>query len=161
MRDPNRLSSRRGVSEIIAMVLILAIVLVAFVATSGLWFGTLAWSSSSPKPANVEVDRQVVPAGIDRGTTYVFCSAGTATPAGAYVHLYNTGTVTTTARLVSFSYGGKSVPIDLTGACAVAPETGMFLAIISLPFLATTGDRYTGYVSFANGAEVEFAGAFV
>jgi hypothetical protein len=160
MPDLKGPSARRAVSEVIAGVLILAIILVVFVATSGLWFGNLSPSGSSAKPANVDVNGLVVPAGIDHGTTYVYCSAETATPAGAYMHLYNSGTVTTTARLLSFSFNGESVPITLSGACAIAPETGLYLVILSLPFQATIGEKYSGHVSFANGAEVEFAGAF-
>lgn len=157
MRERCGPSARRGVSEILATVLIVAIIVVAFVMTSGLWFGTLG--SQSGKNI-VKVDQANVPASIGRGASYVDCQSGLGASDVAYVHLYNQGTAAVEATAISFQYGGTTFPITPNGTCSIAPQSGLYLVIVSLPFQMSPGDGYRGYVSMASGARASFAGAF-
>ncbi|MGH9917358.1 MAG: hypothetical protein ACRD6W_00585, partial [Nitrososphaerales archaeon] len=59
-----------------------------------------------------------------------------------------------------FTYGGASTQVTLTGPCTVGAESTIYVLILGLPFLASSGLLYTGYVSMANGADVLFTGGF-
>jgi hypothetical protein len=154
-------SARRGLSEIIAGVLILAIIIATFAVTSGLWFGMDGPLGSSSNAAVVQVDEAVVPSATPSGGAYVYCSNDTSATAGAYIHLYNPGTATVGARALDLAYGGATARISLSGTCTVAPGSGLSLIILSLPNPATAAESYSGYVSLTNGAQVRFAGTFV
>ncbi len=153
-------SARRGLSDVIATVLILAIIIVTFAVTSGLWFGT---GGSLANPANVvpvRVDEAVVSSAITNGAAYVYCSNDTSATASAYIHLSNRGTTSVGAKVLDLAYGGATAWIAISGACSIPPESSVNLVILSLPYQATPAENYTGYVSLTSGAQVRFAGTF-
>jgi hypothetical protein len=154
-------SARRGLSEVMAAVLIIAIIIVTFAVTSGLWFGMDTSLGSSANTALVQVDEAVVPSAIPSGEAYVYCSNDTSVTDGAHIHLYNQGTATVSAKVLDIAYGGATARIALSGTCTVAPGSGLSLIILSLPNQAAAAESYSGYVSLTNGSQVRFAGTFV
>ena len=152
-------SKRRAISPIIATVLIIAVTLIASVAIGGFVFGTTA---SGENTAQVAVVGITIPASVDLGPSIVTCSPNNGNTFGGYIQLYNSGTAATSANSLIFNYGGSAYTVAPSGSCIVAPETSLYLLIISLPIPSTamTGDPYSGYVSTGNGAEVLFVGTF-
>ena len=131
--------------------------------SSGLWFGTLGpsgASGSSAKPADFQVDEAVVPATINQGAAYAFCPENQGTSLSAYIHLHNSGEATTTVKSLTLDYNGTTIPVTLSGSCAISPGDGLYLVILSLPFQPNAGASYTGHVSFADGVQVSFEGSF-
>lgn len=160
MEKPSRglRSGRRGVSQILATVVIVAITLVSSVAIGGFVFGTLG---SSANTAQVTVVSVAVPAAVGLGVTVAFCSVATGNTEGGLIELYNSGTKATDASGLTLVYNGESADVSLAGGpCSIPPESSLYVVILSLPYQTTTGTPYTGYVSTANGAEVLLTGAF-
>lgn len=160
MNPDSRGPSRRGISPIVATVLIIAITLVASVAVGGFTYGIFG---SSANTAQVSVDASSVPAAVGLGATLVYCSGGSEVGAAVsgYLALYNSGTAATTATSLVFNYDGAAISTQLSGPCTIAPESTDYVIIISLPYQTSVGVQYGGYVSTSNGAEVLFAGAFI
>jgi flagellin-like protein len=150
---------RRAISPILATVLIIAVTLVASIAIGGLAYGVLGSAADS---AQVQVMTTTVPAAIGYGVNYAYCSTTPGNIFGGYIQLYNSGTGSTSARDISFVYDGATVLLTPSSAnpCTIAPDSSLYLVILSLPLAVSTGVPYSGYVSTANGAEVLFTGTF-
>lgn len=158
MRDQRGLSERRGLSDVLATALILAIIVMSFVITSGLWVGSFGSPSSNTL---VKADQANIPAKIGLGASYVTCQSVIGASDSAFIRLYNPGTDSVTARVFDFQYNGTTVPIVPSGTCTISPGAGLYLVIVSLPFQAYPGERYSGYVSLTGGPRVAFSGAFL
>ncbi|MDA4116402.1 MAG: type IV pilin N-terminal domain-containing protein [Thaumarchaeota archaeon] len=153
-----RTRKRSALSPIIATVVLIAITLVAATAIGGFAFGVF---SSTDNTAQVEVTQTSIPASVGIGVDIVYCSVSTGNSVGdGYIQLSNSGTASTTANSATFTYDGASTQVSLTGPCTVGPESTIYILILALPFQASSGLQYTGYVSTANGADVLFTGGF-
>lgn len=163
MRDRFCPSPRTGVSDVLATGLILALLVVAFIVTSGLWFGTLG-PPVAPGPqasaADLQIDESVVPARVGQGAPYVYCSGEQGSSLSAYVHLYNAGTSKAAAKLLELDYSGTTVPVTLGGSCVVPPGGGLYIVILTLPVQPSVGEKYSGQVSFQGGGAASFDGTF-
>jgi len=159
-----RAFSRLGIAPIIATVLIIVSTIILSAAVTSSIFGL---SSSAANTAQVQVTGITVPTEVLLGVSVVVCSPSIGNTFGhsfgGYVALSNTGTVSTRANSLIFSFAGTTVDVIPTGSCNVAPDSTLYLQVIALPvtLIATSGDPYAGYVSMANGAEVLFVGSFV
>jgi len=139
---------RKGISPVLATVILIAITLIAAIAIAGFVFGLFG---TFTKTATVSA----------ASTTITHGAAGVTASANAVV-LQNTGTANAIANSMSLTYGGQTciptitattvtagttvpVPITATGTCALA---------------STAGEAYTGSVSMSNGGSVLFTGTF-
>jgi flagellin-like protein len=158
-RPSGKYGRRRGISPILATVLIIAVTLVASVAIGGLAYGVLGSAANS---AQVQVMTTIVPAAIGYGVDYAYCSTTPGNIFGGYIQLYNSGTGSTSARVINFVYDGVTVDLNPSSAnpCTIAPDSSLYLVILSLPLAVSRGVPYSGFVSTANGAEVLFTGTF-
>jgi len=152
-------SARKGISVIIGTVLIIAVTLIASIAVSGFVFGI---SATAENTAQVQVNSITIPTTVDLDTSIVVCSPNSGNSFGGYVQLYNSGTASTRADALVFTYAGVTFSVIPFGSCNVPPESSLFLLVISLPVSVSVsvGDPYSGYVSTGNGAEVLFVGSF-
>jgi hypothetical protein len=151
---------RRALSPILATVVIISTTLIASIAVSGFVFGL---SGSAENTALVSVVGISIPTTVDLGPSIVVCSPNSGNSFGGVVRLYNSGTASTQAAFLVFTYAGVTFSVRPSGSCTISPESSLYLLVISLPVTLSVdvGAPFTGYVSTANGAEVLFTGSFV
>jgi len=153
-----RRTQRKGITPIIATVLIIAVTLIAAVAIAGFVFGIFGSAAST---ANVAAISATAAHGA-AGTLTAVCAAETTVP---YVNigLSNSGTAGTTATSITLTTGGSTVSTTLPTACTIGASgsaTATITVGIELGVATVAGQQFNGYVSLANGAEVLFTGTF-
>jgi flagellin-like protein len=140
-----RKMNRKAISPIIATVLIIAVTLIAAVAIAGFVFGIF---SSGASTAQVSV-------------TSITCSASNKS---CVIVLTNSGNaVTNPTGSGTITYAGVTVSLTTTTTSAITAGGGSLSATYVLGSSSTApsaGQQYTGYISLANGAQVQFAGVF-
>jgi len=160
---------RKGISPIIATVLIIAVTLIAAVAIGGFVFGIFGSSSSSAQ-VSVTAQNLIATDNLAAGTTTTFaCNvAGAAND----LTLTNTGTAATTVTGVTVTWAGAVNSFTPSTACTVAaagnagattngnPISLNFPTTNKLSSNAVTGQSYTGTVTLGNGAVLLFSGTW-
>jgi hypothetical protein len=142
MRIQTLKGERRGASDLVATVLIIAATLIAFAAVAGYVFGILGSGSNT---ANVAVTSASINHTMLTGV----------------LTLSNTGTGGTSATGVTLTYKGATCnPVSSTAI--VGSGATVAISITGLGNCAATGSSspYMGYVSMGNGEEATFAGLF-
>jgi len=156
---------RRGISPIIATVLIIAVTLIAAVAIGGFVFGIFG---SASQTANVQVTTVTAPAAdfVTTGGSASF-TCGTTAGAGAYLVVTNTGTAAGTVTGVTLTWAGANNAYTPPASCQIgAAGSATATTYLNLPAsasittAATTGQTFQGTVTLSNGAEVLFTGTF-
>ena len=126
-------------------------------AVSGFVFGTASQGENSALVQSVSV---TIPATVGYGPSIVVCAPNTGNSFGGWIQLYNSGTRSTTASYLVLNYGGTIFSITPSGPCVIQSQSSVYLLVISLPRTGNVGDRFTGYVTVSNGADVLFVGSF-
>jgi len=155
-----------GIDSIVATVLVVAVTLVASIATAGLVFGVFGQAGN---PAQIAVTGvALTAAGFGTGTSgRVTCV--TSSPAAPYVALTNTGTGILAVASVTITWAGNdnsftlvsgtSCPVGAAGTTS-ATTYAEFTATPELRTAVTTGQSFTGAVTLSNGAMVLFSGTW-
>jgi hypothetical protein len=161
-------NKRRAISDVVATVLIIAVVLIASLAVGGFVFGIFGQAQNT---ATVAVTATALPAAYFKatGTTTTFtCSAS---PSVAYLTLTNTGTGSTSLVSIIITWSGTNSAFAASGSCLLG-AAGSGTATTYLIFPATTklsaagavnaaaGQSYTGTVTLSNGAQLLLAGTW-
>jgi FlaG/FlaF family flagellin (archaellin) len=155
---------RRGVSDTVATVLIVAATLIAFAAVAGYVFGIFGSSSNT---ANATETAAILKASDFKaaGTTNTFtCGAA----AGSYLTLSNSGTAVVSVTSATIVWGGVSNAFTASGACTLAaagaasnnPLSLLFPATSKLTADAAAGQTYTITISLSNSVLIVYQGAF-
>ena len=160
----------RGISPIIATVLIIAVTLIAAVAIGGFVFGIFGSSSNS---AQVSVTSQnLIAADFQPVNALVALNCNVAAQAGSTLTLTNTGTAAATVTGVTITYAGAVNSFTMNTSCTVAaagnagansngsPIIIGFTAANWLSMSPTSGQTYTGTVTMSSGAILIFQGTF-
>jgi len=144
---------RKGISPVLATVILIAITLIAAIAVAGFVFGLFGTFTST---ARVQI-----------ATATIVHSATTPGAASSLLAL-NTGTSNTNANSVSLTFGGQTCspaitlgPIPLTAGTTPGVSIPLTAASGSCATVASTaGEAFTGMVYLSNGAQVPFSGVF-
>jgi len=143
----NSARRRKGISPVLATVILIAITLIAAIAIAGFVFGLFGSFTSS---ARVEVSYASL--------------AGGAAPAGSVVAL-NTGTSNTNVNSMTLTYGGQTCAPAVTGApvsvtAGAAPGVTLTVTAGTCAAVPAHGQAYTGSLALSNGGQVPFSGVF-
>jgi archaeal type IV pilus assembly protein PilA len=133
---------RRGISPVLAEVILIAITLIAAVAITGFVFGLF---SSFTHTAEVMA-------------TVVSCDSGSTN--SCTLTLSNTGTASVNVIAGSISYGGATY--SLTGYAGTVTAGSSLTRAVAWTGggTASAGEGFTGSVALANGGSVPFTGIF-
>lgn len=159
---------RKGISPVIATVILIAITLIAAIAIAGFVFGLFGSFTSS---AQVSVASVTIPS-----TGLVATgSCLTATATGCPIALSNSGTANTYATgSATITFGGKTYGLSVSGGatqgtcvgsttqCPVNAGTTVTLYLYTAALTASiaSGQQFVGSISTGNGASVSFSGTF-
>ena len=135
---------RKAISPIVATVLIVAAVLIAFAFLATYVFGLLGGSAATPK---VTISGQ---------TSISHTAPGTFT-----AYFLNTGTANSAVKAATMSFGGATCPLTIsTGGTLVAGSTSTVYFSTSGCAGATTGESFLISVVLADGSSISFPGMF-
>ena len=137
---------RKGISPIIATVLIIAATLIAFAAVLGYIFGIFGSAASK---ADVTVSTQ---------TTFL---ANTGIPTGT-IYFINSGTASTTMSSGTLTFGGGSCSIGPSATSIIPGSTVQITATLTCTGAPTaaSGETYTLSLVLADGSSTSYTGTF-
>jgi len=157
--------TRKGISPVLATVILIAITLIAAIAIAGFVFGLFGSFTSTAQVQGIQTYVTAADASKTTGLTSATCSATSGTD---YIAFKNTGTSSATISAFTLKYGGQTYSIAATagvaGACTVT--AGGAAVYVNLVFTGTTGivanagEQYIGSVSLSNGASPVYTGSF-
>ena len=151
LRTPTR--TRKGISPVLATVILIAITLIAAIAVAGFVFGLFGSFTST---ARVTVSYSVM----------VHLAAGGVAASGSSILVLNTGTSNTYATGLTLTYGGQTCTEAVAATTITAGASpGVNLAVTppasgGCTTVATVGQSYVGSLSLANGGQVPFSGTW-
>ena len=156
---------RGAISPIIATVLIIAVALIASVATGGFVFGIFAQGQNSALVAVTGTSLLAADFTANPAATTFACV--TSAPTIPYVTVTNTGSGTASIASVSVTWAGTNNAFTPAGGCTVG-ASGTTSSTSYLDFAAASdltatgatsaiaGQTYTGTITLTNGAQLLF-----
>ena len=135
---------RKGISPVIATVILIAITLIAAIAIAGFVFGLFGSFTSSARVSGSAT-----------------CTAS-ATPVSCTVTLSNTGTAATTVAAATITYG-PNTDLGITVGANTGVTVGSNAEAWTFAFASgtpTSGESFLITVSLANGGQVPVSGTF-
>jgi len=147
----NSAKRRKGISPVLATVILIAITLIAAIAIAGFVFGLFGSFTSTARVSEIST-------ALVHGTL----AAG---PTGS-VAVQNTGTSNVNANSMTLTWGGTTCAPGMTVTAVTAGATSVTLTITGVGSCAgmasasATGESYTGSVALSNGGQVPFSGVF-
>ena len=154
---------RRGITPVVATVILIAVTLIAAVAITGFTFGLFGAFTAS---AQVTVTASSLSAsGITGGLNNPTATCSSTAGAGSYIQLTNTGTATVGIASFALTEGGTTTTFAMASCGNGNPATAGNTVYILLTGVAappaSSGTQYLGNVVLQNGAVVPVSGTFL
>lgn len=150
--------TRKGISGIIATIILVVITLVAAGMAAGYFYGIFGSQTSTSNIAVTATDLSSTSLGT--GTFAVTASTTVAT--SDYIELSNSGTSSATVASVFFTWGGNTYSAAVAaGTGKVTPGTPLYITFTEANGAPSAGEAYTGYALLGSGEQVIFSGTFI
>jgi len=154
-----REAKRKGISPVIATVILLAITLIAAVSMGGFVFGLIGSFSSV---GAVTTTQTFISAADANGATGLASATCSASASGDFLSFTNLGTASVSIEAAAVSIGGHSFSTQTRGSCSVPQGATVY---VNLAFTGTNGitasdgESFAGSVATSNGGVVYYIGS--
>jgi len=142
----NSARRRKGISPVLATVILIAITLIAAIAIAGFVFGLFGSFTSSARISQLSTSM-----------------VSGATPTGT-ITVMNTGSSNAAVNSISLTYGGQTCAAAITGSpVTIGAGAGGVPLTITAGACATasvSGQAFTGNLALSNGGQVPLTGNF-